>query len=158
MPLLNFYTNAMQAIEKLEGLDAGVSSRGNRVGVVSKGDVGFKELGKILRENRMFKRGFDEVAVDKVILEEEHARGGFLNGPPDKGGKPLTATLIRTLRLAKGEEVVTVQEERFDPTRITRDLADRLQIMVRRTLAHAMLAVIALWLLLNVYLQVFVYG
>jgi len=157
LPLLSFYSNAMQAIEKLEGLDADASSRGTRVGVVSKGDVGFKELCQILRENRMFKIGLDEGTVDKIILEEEHTRGGFFDGHPNRGGRPLTATLIRTLKLARGEQSVSVQEERFDSVRTTKNLADRLETIVRRRLAYAMLVVLAAWLALNTYLQVWIY-
>jgi len=137
----------MQSIEKLEKLSDEQVQGQYSLGIVTKSDVGFQELVKILREKGMLQSN-----VEGIWLMEKDIRSGI-----KVGSMPITPQKSRSLILVEGENKRVFLEEQFDPTRTTRDLRDAVEDITRKHLAYWMLAVIALWLLMNSYYLVFVY-
>ena len=154
-PPARFYFNAMQAIEKLEALDNTsqiTPGQWLKQGVVRASDIGFKELTKILQENRMLSDEAEEIILGEYHLDEsgmyEEDEAGVLNGD-----MRLTPEKIRLLILIQKGKRIVLQRE-LDPSRITRNLKDWVQEITRNHVANWILVVLALYLIASICLAV----
>ena len=146
-PPARFYVRAMRALDKLESLSYKQKEVQYKLGVLTRTDLGFNELVKALHEKRI-----PQGDVSEIWLQEDDIPGYLTYG-----GKPVTPIKRRLLILVEGENKRIVLEEQDDPTRTTRYLKDWVEEITHKRVAYYMLVAVGLWLILNIYLQVFVY-
>ena len=134
----------MKGLDKLKALDEkvldekGVEVKEQKQGVVKRGDKGFNELMKILKENHMVGDEFQE-----IILVEVPASIGI-------GG--ISPSVVRILALRQDEKEEIIKTDPFDPDKPIRDLRNWVGDYFRKQLAYWMLGVLGMWLLANSYM------
>ncbi len=142
-PPARFLANALKGLDKLQALDEKVhDEKGNEVttqkqGVVQRGDVGFKQLLKVIRENTASKSG-----CHNITLVEDSA--GILVGD--------SSDIIRFVLLRKGKEEERLLFHPFDPDKSMRDLRNWVEENFRKQLAYWMMGLLVVWLLANSYM------
>jgi hypothetical protein len=148
-PPAKFYLNAMKAIERLEALSDKPSTPESgqlKQGITGSSDVGFRELVEILRENRMLN---DNNEVEEIILGEIKIASGLY-----QYNIPLTSERARFLGVIQKGEQILVQQEQFDPSRITRDLKDSAERIARKRVANWIIVILALHLIASISLAI----
>ena len=144
-PPARFFSNAMQGIEKLEALGDATSGQ-IKQGTVNSSDVGYSELAEILRENRMISG-----TLDAVISEEVQIRAGA-STIIGRRNIPLTPQRQRLLSLLQNGQQIILEQEQFDPSRITRNLKNWAEEITRNRVANWILIIIALYLIATIVL------
>ena len=146
-PPARFLANALMGLDKLQALDEedfnekGVEiEEGHKQGKVKRGNTGFNELAKVLKESTSI-----EGKIQDIILVEGNA--GVEIGYSSK--------IIRILYYSvKGGEGVhkCLPEYPFDPDKPTRDLRNWIEDSFRKQLAYWTIGSLAIWLLANSYM------
>ena len=142
-----FYLNAMRAIGRLEALndEPSIPSASHiRQGIIGASDVGFKELTRILKENRILSG-----QVEEIILGEVDIGGGM-----SMGNIPLTPQKMRFLGLIQNSEQKVVLQEQWDIYRITRNLRDWAMEITRNSVAIWIIVLLALYLIAGITLVI----
>ena len=140
-PPARFHVNVMRAIDKLEALGEKGSAQGGRelkIGSVKLKDIGFKELVKVLEENRMVKG-----EVQEIILVEDYASVGI-------GG--ISPEIVRFLAVVKNGKPENLRTDPFDPTKPIRELKGWAEEITRKRMANWILATVGLFLIASIYL------
>lgn len=142
-PPMRFLANALEGLGKLEALDAKVvDEKGNEVttqkqGRVNRGDVGFEQLLKVIRENTLYKGEYDNITL------VETSAGVKIGDSPD---------IIRIVVLIKDKEEDRLPYHPFDPDKPIRDLRNWIEDGFRKRLVYWTLIMIAGWIAANSYL------
>jgi len=142
-PPARFLANALERLDKLKALDEKViDEKGNKVttqkqGEVHRGDVGFKQLLKVIRENTLSKG-----ECHSITLVEDSA--GVRVGD--------SSDIIRFIVLRKGKEEERLPFHPFDPDKSIRDLRNWVEDGFRKQLAYWMMGLLVMWLLANSYM------
>lgn len=142
-PPLRFLANALEGLSKLEALgEKVVDKKGNEVttqkqGIVQRGDVGFKQLLKVIGENTLRK---DE--CDSIVLVQDSASVKIGD----------SSDIIRFIVLMKDKEEERLPFHPFDPDKPIRDLRNWIEDSFRKRLAYWTLIMIAGWIAANSYL------
>ena len=140
-PPSKFFVNAMKAIEKLQALgEKEVASNGKEIkfGSVQPNDVGFVELVKVLKENKMW-----EGEIQRIMLVE--------NESPLKVGD-YSPEIVRVLVVRDSGKQEILRTDPFDPAKAIRDLKDWAEAITRKRLANWIVILVAIWLAINTFI------
>jgi len=143
-PPARFLSNALKGIEKLKALNEkvidakGNEIKGKKVGIVPRGDTGFNELLRVLKENIEIK-----AEIQRICLVEQQA---VISRPG------ITPKVERFLVLeSKGKQEI-LPTDPWDPNKPIRELKTWAEDNFRRQLAYWMLGTLGIWLALNSYM------
>lgn len=137
-PSSKFYVNALKAIEKLQALgEREVDSKGKEIvfGSVGSNEVGFAELVEVLKENKVW-----EGEIRRIMLVENPAALTVGNYSPE---------VVRALVVTEADRQEILKTDPFEPTKPIRDLKDWTEAITRKRLAGWIVALVAVWLVIN---------
>lgn len=144
LPPARFLADALMGLDRLEALDEqvlsekGIKTGEQKHGVVKRGDKGFNELAKILKENTPIKGDIQE------ILLVDAAAGVRIGSSPER---------IRLLYYSlKGGVREHLPLHPFDPDKPIRDLRNWIEDSFRKQLAYWTISLLVIWLLANSYM------
>jgi len=131
-------------LDRLQALDdevlneKGAKIEGQKQGIVKRGDKGFNELAKVLKENTSI-----EGAIQNILLVEDEA-GVKIGDSPER---------IRLLYYSvKGGIQEHLPLHPFDPDKPIRDLRNWIEDSFRKQLACWTMGLLVIWLLANLYM------
>jgi hypothetical protein len=136
-PSSRFYINVLNALDKLESLSETEKyenvDKEYKYGSVQRGDMGFDELVKILKENNMAKGEIQKIS----LLEVEQ---GLIIGD-------VFPKIARYLEVEKhGGIKETIRTDPFDPAKPIRELKEAAEAITRRQLVSWIITLVVIWL------------
>ncbi|MFC1989481.1 hypothetical protein ACFLVW_02800 [Chloroflexota bacterium] len=128
----------LQALDEEVFDDKGIKNEEQKQGVVKRGDKGFNQLVKVLKENTPIKG-----EIHRILLVEDEA-GVKIGDSPE---------IVRLLFYSVEEGVTEhLPLHPFDPDKPMRDLKNWIEDSFRKQLAYWMMGLLVIWLLANSYM------